>query len=300
MANKRPARKQATGRRLLVKQLSLVLSDSLAATAEGYLKRNDEWRIDSGSQAARDAEHIARLPQSRGDKPQMSRNQIVAVTAMRVAHLLDNTNATARLMGGPQDTGVYSVWVTARACLESASIIWWLLGDSSDSTMCRIENVLNDRLDSIAWNGAFASAIGSEEDRQRQAVRLNDVLKLGEDLGFIVSSNKDPMRRRLGDGRPRLATSVRNLPTVADGTYNLFSAYSHGEQWGLIDSMRVGGIERRDGKILARPGIDILRYAFLCRSVWQAWGDAISRVVSGTWVGPRTSGRTLTRRPDAA
>lgn len=183
--------------------------------------------------------------------------------------MADHLESLHRLIG-KEPLMVFSPWVLARAILEEASIVLWLL-DGKISCKERWSRSLNTRLAGLKVQKRIASSDTSFENPHQIASRIADLSVLAGRLGISRRGERNNPNRFGNKGRPPLTDRIRK--TLGEETaYRILSAMTHGDNWALISMGFARDAEGRYGPDLNYVGaVYVISKAidWFARAHWQ-------------------------------
>ena len=234
----------------------------------------DHGAARDGSVAAQDSEHLAEWC---GDKYIDPGGSIVAMIAARMGVADDHLQGTSHLLL-PKDTGIFSVWATARSFLEMVGTVYWLcepviMGED------RLGRVINERLVSLRGSQRFIEkGVIQEQDIELDpGKRAADVLKRSEAMGYSLTQTRYGMQ--VDPERPSFTDLVDDLAT--SGIYSLSAGMSHGEIWAVAHHQQL--VEEMDDpsgqdRQMSKFQVTVRDYQALANLLVGSMGQAVNRV----------------------
>ena len=201
---------------------------------EDLLKALEQPDVDDKQDAHRDAQRIVH-DQAR-----------IAIIVMA-----DHLESLHRLIN-KETLMVFSPWVLARAILEEASIVLWLL-DGTITCKERWARSLNTRLEGLKVQKRIASSDTSFENPHQIENRIADLSVLAGRLGISRRGDKRNPNRFGNAGHPRILDKI-NKTLREETAYRILSAMTHGDNWALISMGFARDAEGRYGPDLDYTG----------------------------------------------
>ena len=184
------------------------------STPEELLSELEQPDVDDEKDAYRDANRI-----------------IYDQARVAIIFMADNLQSLHRLLG-KEPLMVFSPWVLARAILEEASMVHWLL-DRKMTSKERWARSLNFRLEGLKVQKRIASSDNFFENPHQIESRVADLSVLAGRLGIPRRGERRNPNRFGNAGHPGLLDRIKK--TLGEDTaYRILSAMTHGDNWALI------------------------------------------------------------------